>query len=138
MEFAIFYLVCGLFAAFTYILVTPEHFTSSVPMGGASGAISGCLGGFLLLRAATRIKFKWVIIFWFRIWHGLFLWPAWLVISFWFLDDLTMTIFTRLDRTQSGGGAFAARRRSTGRHGNHRRGKSPSEKQRWIPANRIR
>src|SRR5882724_4302095 len=89
-RFTVFYLLCGVAAAFAHVLVTPDHFASELPMGGASGAISGCIGGFLLLLAGTRIEFKWVVFFFFRLWSGEFMLPAWLVISFWFLEYFVM------------------------------------------------
>jgi membrane associated rhomboid family serine protease len=109
-RFTIFYLLCGVAAAFAHVLVTPDHFASEMPMGGASGAISGCIGGFLLLLAGTRIEFKWAVFFFFRLWNGEFMLPAWLVISFWFLEDLVMMILTALGdgHGRGGGVAFAA------------------------------
>src|SRR5579864_4735651 len=50
-HFIFFYFVSGLIACFAYIAMSPGHFASEIPMGGASGAISGCIGGFLLLLA---------------------------------------------------------------------------------------
>ena len=40
LRFAIYYLAGGLVAEFAYVAMTPEHFVSTIPMGGASGAIS--------------------------------------------------------------------------------------------------
>ena len=51
-RFAIFYLLCGLGAACAQILVSPA---SRVPMVGASGAISGVLGAYLLLFPQARV-----------------------------------------------------------------------------------
>lgn len=76
-RFLLFYLICGLAAAFTQALPNPE---SVVPMIGASGAISGVLGAYLLLYPharvlvvipigfypfTTRLKAGWVLGFWF-------------------------------------------------------------------------
>lgn len=108
LRFTIFYLLCGVAAGFAFIAVSPSHFASDIPLGGASGAISGCIGGFLLLLAKTKIEFKWVFFFWFRIWSGEFMLPAWLVISFWFLEDFVMMILTALGDEQRGGIGFAA------------------------------
>jgi len=93
-RFIAFYLVSGLASELMHVAISPLHFASPNPLGGASGAISGCIGGFLLLFLRTRIEFKWVFIFWFRIWNGEFFLPAWLVISFWFLIDLVMMMLT--------------------------------------------
>lgn len=107
-HYVFFYLLCGLAACFTYIAMAPAHFASGIALGGASGAISGCIGGFLLLLARTQIQFKWVFFFWFRIWNGDFFLPAWLVISFWFLKDLALMLLTRAASEHGGGVAFAA------------------------------
>ena len=45
-RFTIFYLVCGLAAAAGQVLTNPD---SAIPMVGASGAISGVMGGYLIL-----------------------------------------------------------------------------------------
>jgi membrane associated rhomboid family serine protease len=67
-----FYLLCGVFAAIGQTLTDP---TSGVPMIGASGAIAGILGAYLLLypRAGVR-TFPLVFL---RL-------PAWLVLGLWF------------------------------------------------------
>jgi membrane associated rhomboid family serine protease len=51
-RFVVFYLVCGLGAACTQILVGPD---SRIPMVGASGAVSGVLGAYLLLFPHARV-----------------------------------------------------------------------------------
>ena len=60
-RFAVFYLVCGAFAALAQIFTDQN---SIIPMLGASGAISGVLGGYILLfprRSVTAIIFFTVI-----------------------------------------------------------------------------
>ncbi|HEX8397109.1 MAG TPA: rhomboid family intramembrane serine protease, partial [Pyrinomonadaceae bacterium] len=60
-RFAVFYLVCGTFAALAQIFTDQN---SIIPMLGASGAISGVLGGYILLfprRSITAIIFFTVI-----------------------------------------------------------------------------
>lgn len=108
LRFSVFYLISGLAASFTYIAFSPGHFASEIPLGGASGAISACIGGFLLLMAKTKITFKWIIFLFFRFWNGEFMLPAWLVISFWFLQDLAMMILTMMAEEAGKGVAFAA------------------------------
>jgi membrane associated rhomboid family serine protease len=107
-RFVVFYLLCGLTADFTYIAFIPAHFTSDLPMGGASGAISGCIGGFLLLLLKTHIEFKWFSFFFFRPASGDFSLPAWLVISFWFLRDLVSALLASASPAESSGVAFGA------------------------------
>ena len=109
-RFILFYLGCGLIAAFAEIAFSPNHFASEIPFGGASGAISGCIGGFLLLLARTKIEFKWVFLFWLRIWSGEFFLPAWIVISVWFLQDFAGMALKAASsgHAERGGTAFAA------------------------------
>jgi membrane associated rhomboid family serine protease len=107
-KFIVFYLVCGLVADFVYIAMTPEHFVSHLPMGGASGAIAGCIGGFMLLLLKTEIDFKWFFFFFFRPASGDFSLPAWLVISGWFLKELIFAIIASVNHSTGGGVAFGA------------------------------
>jgi membrane associated rhomboid family serine protease len=78
MRFLVFYLVCGLVAAATHIAINPA---SAIPTVGASGAISGVLGGYLLLFPRARIRMYFPPIFFFSI-------PAVLVLLFWFGEQL--------------------------------------------------
>ena len=75
-RFILFYLLCGLAAAFAQALPDPD---SQIPMIGASGAISGVLGAYLVLFPHARvytlvpigfvffvqIKAGWLLGFWF-------------------------------------------------------------------------
>ena len=51
-RFLVFYLVCGMVATATQVLVAPA---SDVPLIGASGAIAGVLGGYLVLFPRRRV-----------------------------------------------------------------------------------
>jgi membrane associated rhomboid family serine protease len=73
MRFLGFYLLCGLVASAAQILVSPA---SPVPTVGASGAISGVMGAYLLLFPRVRVH-MFFFLFIFRI-------PAWLVLLYWF------------------------------------------------------
>ena len=72
-RFLVFYLLCGLAAAGAHVLVDPA---SPVPTVGASGAISGVLGAYLVLYPHARVRVFWFIF----ITH----FPAWLVLVLWF------------------------------------------------------
>jgi membrane associated rhomboid family serine protease len=74
MRFLGFYLLCGLVASATQILVTPA---SPVPTVGASGAISGVMGAYLLLFPRVRVHMFFFFFLIFRI-------PAWIVLLYWF------------------------------------------------------
>lgn len=52
-RYAIFYLVCGFAAALAQVVLDPN---SIIPMLGASGAISGVLGGYILLFPTRRVR----------------------------------------------------------------------------------
>jgi membrane associated rhomboid family serine protease len=107
LRFAIFYLLGGLVAEFVFIVMSPEHFMSQHPMGGASGAISACMGMYLLLRAGADIEFKYF--FWFiYIRAGEFEIPAWMAITFWFAKDLFWALLGLMSKNAGGGVAFGA------------------------------
>ncbi|HXI73322.1 MAG TPA: rhomboid family intramembrane serine protease [Verrucomicrobiae bacterium] len=108
-RFTVFYLVSGILAALSYIAFTPEHFESMMPMGGASGAITACMGMYLLLRAKTDIEFKYFYwLFFIAFGSGEFVLPAWVAISFWFAKDLFWMVFGFYFHQTGGGTAFGA------------------------------
>jgi membrane associated rhomboid family serine protease len=76
-RFLIFYLLCGLVAAGAHVLVEPA---SPVPTVGASGAISGVMGAYLVLYPRVRVNMLFVFIIFFKV----FAIPAWLVLLWWF------------------------------------------------------
>ena len=107
LRFTVFYLVGGLIADVVFIAMSPAHFHSHVPMGGASGAISACLGMYLLLRASAEIEFKYFLWFWTIVRAGEFEIPAWVAIIFWFGKDLFWAIMGMIFKL-GGGVAFGA------------------------------
>ena len=107
-RFLAFYLVGGLAADFAYIAFTPDHFSSELALGGASGAVSACMGGFVLFFHRTRVEFKYILFLLFRFWSGEFHLPAWLVLSFWFLKDLVFALLGYLSDAGGSGVAFGA------------------------------
>jgi membrane associated rhomboid family serine protease len=78
LRFIIFYLVCGLAAAMGQIVTNPS---SQIPMVGASGAISGVMGGYLLLYPSVRV-FAIVPLGFFLTSVAL---PAWVMLGYWLL-----------------------------------------------------
>ncbi|HET9604926.1 MAG TPA: rhomboid family intramembrane serine protease [Gemmatimonadales bacterium] len=80
-RYVLFYLLCGLAAASTQTFLNPS---SGVPMVGASGAISGVMGAYVLLYPRVRVHILLVlIIFITRIQL-----PAWVMLGYWFLLQL--------------------------------------------------
>lgn len=90
-RYAVFYLLCGFAAAAAQILMGPD---SIIPMLGASGAISGVLGGYVLLFPRRSIR---AIIFNFATTV-----PAFVAIGIWIVYQLVIGYLT-----PSGGGGVA-------------------------------
>ena len=77
-RYLVFYLACGLVASFSQVAASPA---SQVPMIGASGAISGVLGAYLIMFPAARVLTLVFVVFFFRVVPI----PAIIVLGFWFL-----------------------------------------------------
>ncbi|HUG37873.1 MAG TPA: rhomboid family intramembrane serine protease [Candidatus Limnocylindrales bacterium] len=98
-RFVAFYLLSGVAAAMTQVLIDPR---SGIPMVGASGAISGVMGAYVVLYPHVRV-FVLVPL-------GFFLtsmaWPAWLMLGYWLLLQFVsgMTVLGK----EGGGVAFWA------------------------------
>jgi membrane associated rhomboid family serine protease len=107
-RYTVFFLLGGLASSFTHIALTPGHFDSELPLGGASGAISACMGAFVLLLHRTRIEFKYFGLILLRPFSGDFFLPAWLVLSFWFVKDLFWAVMDATKGREGGGTAFGA------------------------------
>ncbi len=97
-RYGLFYLLCGLGAALAQALPNPD---SQIPMIGASGAISGVLGAYLVLFPHARVLVA--IPFGFYV-HTIYL-PAVLVLGFWFALQLFSSAGTN---PAAGGVAFFA------------------------------
>jgi membrane associated rhomboid family serine protease len=97
-RYIIFYLIGGLAATAAQVLVAPD---SPVPNVGASGAIAGVLGGYLVLYPRARVT---TIVFRFITQV-----PAYIVLGFWFVLQLFQGVgsLATVD-VQSGGVAFFA------------------------------
>ena len=73
-RFLLFYLICGIAADYVYIYFSPA---SEIPLVGASGAISGVLGGYLVLRPKASITTLAPYFYSIRL-------PAWFFLIIWF------------------------------------------------------
>lgn len=96
--FVLFYLLCGTAAALTQALTDTA---SEVPMVGASGAIAGVLGAYLVLHPRANVG----VFFWFIIIFRIITVPAVLVLGVWFLGQILSGVTTP---TSEGGVAFWA------------------------------
>ncbi|MCG3121063.1 MAG: hypothetical protein ALAOOOJD_04003 [bacterium] len=83
-RYLFFYLLCGVVAVISHILIEPN---SMVPLIGASGAISGVLGAYVVNFPRARIWMFIPPIFFFRV-------PALLMLGMWFLGQLAVGLFT--------------------------------------------
>ena len=79
--FLLFYLACGIGAALAHVLSAP---LSAVPTVGASGAIAGVMGGYLLMFPRAKVDILFIFIIFFRI----FTIPAWIMLGVWFALQL--------------------------------------------------
>lgn len=93
-RYVAFYLICGFAAAFAQIVMDSD---SIIPMLGASGAISGVLGGYLVLFPQRRVR---AIIF-----NFLTEVPAFVALGLWIVYQLVLGYFTS---AETGGVAYAA------------------------------
>src|SRR5438876_7076722 len=101
-RFIVFYLMCGMAAAFGQILMDP---TSTLPTIGASGAIAGVMGAYFVLYPQSRVlTLIPLIIFW-----EIVELPAIFLLGFWFLMQLVNAGAVAVTASTGGGGvAFAA------------------------------
>jgi membrane associated rhomboid family serine protease len=100
LRFLIFYLLCGLGAAATQVLASPS---SPVPMVGASGAIAGVLGAYLLLYPRVRVKVLFIWIIFIQIISV----PAYLVLLWWIGMQVLSAHLSRLSPVSSGVAVWA-------------------------------
>lgn len=102
-RFIFFYLICGVLAAYAHAFTDPN---SHIPMVGASGAISGVLGAYLVLFPHAKVLTLVPIGFFIQIIHV----PAVLVLGIWFLVQFFSGIigFSGFAGGQGGGIAWFA------------------------------
>lgn len=77
LPFAVFYTCCGIAAGLAQVMTDPS---SAVATVGASGAIAGVMGGYLLLFPRARVDIILILIVFFKIFPV----PAWLMLGLWF------------------------------------------------------
>ncbi|HKI35560.1 MAG TPA: rhomboid family intramembrane serine protease [Gemmataceae bacterium] len=100
-RYVFFYLVCGVLASLAHVVATYAFDQDPmIPSLGASGAISGVLGGYLLLFPYRRVT---VLLFRF-----LTQVPAWVAVGMWFVFQIVSGIGALGPGSQAGGVAYAA------------------------------
>ena len=97
LRFLLFYLVCGVAASFAHIAF---NLGSSVPAVGASGAISGILGGYMLMFPKNRVRVLMR--------GGVTSVPAYVMLGMWILIQLVSGVGAVANTEQTGGVAFMA------------------------------
>jgi len=99
-KFILFYLCAGIVATLCQIMIQPH---ADIPIIGASGAISGVLGAYLIRYPRARIQvFVWLILIIKRVWV-----PAAYVLGFWFILQISNGLGA-LTFQQEGGVAWFA------------------------------
>ena len=104
LRYLVFYLVCGVLASLAHVVSTVMFSTDPgsllIPSLGASGAISGVLGGYIVLyphRRVTAIVFRFLTEV-----------PAYVAIGIWFAFQLISGLGMFGGGSQQGGVAYAA------------------------------
>ena len=83
--FVAFYLLSGIGATAAHYMFSPE---STIPTIGASGAIAGIMGAFMVRHFKAKVRLAYVYWFLFRFKAGTFEIPAYVVLPFWLLQQL--------------------------------------------------
>ena len=100
LRYLVFYVLCGVVAAAAQSVASPS---SPIPMVGASGAISGIMGAYIVLYPRVRVH---MLVF-----LGIFITriavPAYFMLGYWFLLQIASTLLVVHDDT-GGGVAFLA------------------------------
>ena len=97
LRFLAFYLICGVAAAVAHIMFNAN---SMIPTVGASGAISGVLGGYLLLFPRNRVRVLTR--------GGVAHVPALVVLGFWILIQFINGMGSVVNTPETGGVAYMA------------------------------
>ncbi|MEO5705274.1 MAG: rhomboid family intramembrane serine protease [Candidatus Limnocylindrales bacterium] len=99
--FALFYLVGGIAAALTQVVIDPQ---STIPLVGASGAIAAALGAYIVLFPGARILSIVFLGFFYQLLEV----PALVVLGYWFVLQLISGVGALGAETAQGGVAFFA------------------------------
>ncbi|MGZ5285675.1 MAG: rhomboid family intramembrane serine protease [Flavisolibacter sp.] len=99
-KYLMFYLLCGVLAGLSHVLST-FYFGQNlfIPSLGASGAISGVLGGYMIMHPRRSVH-VWIL-------FGIFSVPGFIAVGLWFVFQVINSLGT-LGGEQAGGIAYAA------------------------------
>jgi membrane associated rhomboid family serine protease len=99
LRYIVFFLVCGVAAAFAQILLVPE---SQIPMVGASGAVSGVMGAYIVLYPRVQVRVFFPPIFLFNV-------RAWFMLGYWLMIQVAQgMVVLQADIAEEAGVAFWA------------------------------
>lgn len=102
-RYLLFYLGCGIAATACHSLVTGNQPIVTI---GASGAIAGVLGGFMVLYPTSNVKLFYV--FWlFQFISGTFTLPAWTFLGIWLGREALEAFWTQYSGIETGVATFA-------------------------------
>jgi membrane associated rhomboid family serine protease len=96
-RFVLFYLACGLAASFAHIFFNAD---SAIPAVGASGAISGVLGGYLLMFPRNRV--------YVLTWGGVIAVPAIFMLGLWIVTQFVNGVGSIAATQETAGVAYMA------------------------------
>jgi membrane associated rhomboid family serine protease len=99
-RYLIFYLICGFAAAITHILF---NLSSNEPTVGASGAIAGVMGAYVILYPRARVLTLVILIVFFTFWWI----PAWVFLGYWFVLQFLSGAATSIAETSRSMGGIA-------------------------------
>jgi membrane associated rhomboid family serine protease len=101
LKFAVFYIICGVLASFSQIMLDPQ---SVIPTLGASGAIAGVLGAYLIMFPKNRVHSLLPLgIIWTTVEV-----PAWIMLGLWIVLQFFSQFASITSHTaQTGGGGVA-------------------------------
>jgi membrane associated rhomboid family serine protease len=99
-RYLVFYLLCGLLASLTHVLMNTQGDTALIPSLGASGAISGVMGAYLVLHPRRRVT-----VLLFRIVTQV---PGFVAVGIWFVFQIISSMGVLGGMGSGGGVAYGA------------------------------
>jgi membrane associated rhomboid family serine protease len=100
-RYTIFYFLCGIVAAMIQVFIAPA---STIPQIGASGAVSGVLGAYIVMYPRARVSVVIPLLIIFPVIEI----PAFVLLGVWFLTQFIYGIASFGDTLQTGGIAWWA------------------------------